>query len=156
MRCDVKRYVDSCDVFQCVKYSTAPASGLLQPLPVPSHVWEDLTMDFIVGLPLAKGLSAILVVVDRLSKYAHFGALPSQFTAEHAAALFSEIVLTLHGFPFFDYLGSRSDLHERLLEDIVQDQWHYFEELDGLSPPNRWTDGGLEPLPRTISPPFLP
>lgn len=49
---------------------------LLQPLPIPSHVWEDLFRDFITGLPLSQGYTMIFLVVDRFSKGAHFGVLP--------------------------------------------------------------------------------
>lgn len=56
-------------------------------------------MDFITGLPISRGQYAILVVVDRLTKFAHFGPLPNQFTAEKVAQMFVEIVVKLHGFP---------------------------------------------------------
>ena len=77
MRKDVEQHVAACLVYQQIKYSTQAPAGLLQPLPVPSLVWDELTMDFIIGLPLSRGFEIILVVVDRLSKSAHFGALPS-------------------------------------------------------------------------------
>ena len=56
-------------------------------------------MDFIIGLPASKGFEVILVVVDRLTKSAHFGALPSQFTASKTTTLFADLVVKLHGFP---------------------------------------------------------
>ncbi|KAH9667504.1 hypothetical protein KPL70_021062 [Citrus sinensis] len=99
MREDVEQHVAACIVCQQIKYSTQAPAGLLQPLPVPSLVWDELTMDFITGLPLSRGFEAILVVVDRLSKSAHFGALPSQFTTIKTAALFADMVVKLHGFP---------------------------------------------------------
>lgn len=56
-------------------------------------------MDFIVGLPPSQGYTAIMVVVDRLSKYAHFGALKPGFDAPKVARLFIDTVVKLHGFP---------------------------------------------------------
>lgn len=99
MRASVEDFVAGCLTCQQIKYSTQPPAGLLQPLPVPDSVWEAVTMDFITGLPVSRGQSLIFVVVDRLTKFAHFGPLPKQFTAEKVAQLFVEIVVKLHGFP---------------------------------------------------------
>ncbi|KAL9450635.1 hypothetical protein AB3S75_012375 [Citrus x aurantiifolia] len=99
MRFDVENYIAACLTCQQIKNSTQAPAGLLQPLPVPSLVWDALTMDFITGLPTSKGFEVILVVVDRLTKSAHFGALPSQFTASKTANLFADLVVKLHGFP---------------------------------------------------------
>lgn len=46
--------------------------SLLHPLPIPDQRWEEISMDFIIGLPKLDGRDAILIVVDRLTKYAHF------------------------------------------------------------------------------------
>ena len=56
-------------------------------------------MDFVTCLPNSKGYTAVLVVVDRLSKQAHFGALPKSYSATRVADLFSQFVCKLHGIP---------------------------------------------------------
>lgn len=57
-------------------------------------------MDFITGLQLSDGNSTILVVVDRLSKQAHFDALPMSYSAPRVAKLFSQMICRLHGLPY--------------------------------------------------------
>ncbi|XP_060962287.1 uncharacterized protein LOC133032379 [Cannabis sativa] len=99
MRSDVKQFVATCTICQTVKHSTSAPYGLLQPLDIPERVWEDLAMDFIVGLPNSNGVTNILVVIDRFTKYAHFGALPRQYSATKVAELFSNMVIKLHGLP---------------------------------------------------------
>nr|GEU49397.1 hypothetical protein [Tanacetum cinerariifolium] len=73
--------------------------GLLQPLSMPSAVWEDVSMDFITGPSPSKGLTVILVVVDRFSKYAHFVALLTNFNAHMVVEMFKDIVVKHHGIP---------------------------------------------------------
>ncbi|GKC45980.1 transposon ty3-I gag-pol polyprotein, partial [Tanacetum coccineum] len=80
-----------------IKYSTQAPASLLQPLLTPSEVWEDVSMDFITGLPVCKDLSVILVVVDRFTKYAHFGTLPASFNAPKVAEVFMDMVVKHHG-----------------------------------------------------------
>lgn len=67
-------------------------------LPIPCNIWEDVSMDFITGLPHSNGFSVIFVV-DRLSKYAHFGLLREGFIALQVAQLFTDIVVKHHSFP---------------------------------------------------------
>lgn len=77
MRKDIKAFVQSCLTCQIMKPSNQAPQGLLQPLPTPEKIWSDIAMDFITSLPISNGKTTIWVVVDRLSKYAHFMALPS-------------------------------------------------------------------------------
>ena len=74
-RAIVRDFVRSCTTCQRNKTEALHPAGLLQPLPVPSQVWSDISMDFIEGLPKVHGKSVILTVVDRFSKFAHFIAL---------------------------------------------------------------------------------
>ena len=69
------------------------------PLPVPVQPWEDLSMDFIVGLPTYKGNTCIFVIVDRFLKGLRLGMLPTHHNARTVASLFMDIVGRLHGMP---------------------------------------------------------
>lgn len=73
--------------------------GLLQPLPAPQGVWEDISLDFIIGLPSFQNHTVILVVVDRFLKAAHLGMLPTNFTAAKVAELFAQLIYRMHGMP---------------------------------------------------------
>lgn len=99
MRKDVKQFVTQCQVCQAIKYSTSKPAGLLQPLPIPELVWANISMDFIIGLPCSWGETVIIVVMDRLTKYAHLGSLDTNFTATKVATWFVEIIVKLHGLP---------------------------------------------------------
>ncbi|MCH80967.1 Ty3/gypsy retrotransposon protein, partial [Trifolium medium] len=99
MKKEVQLFIRQCVVCQQTKYNTGKPNGLLQPLPLPNNVWEDISMDFITGLPISKGNSVIMVVVDRFSKAIHLGALAAGFTAYKVAELFVSIVCKHHGLP---------------------------------------------------------
>ena len=99
MRKAVEEYIKNCLVCHQTKYSTQASGGYLQPLPTPSAVWEDISMDFITGLPLSNGFTVIFVIVDRFTKYAHFATLPTSFNALQVAEVFVETVIKLHGMP---------------------------------------------------------
>ncbi|GKB98047.1 ty3-gypsy retrotransposon protein [Tanacetum coccineum] len=96
---DVTQFVNSCTVCQTIKHPNHKPYGLLQPLPTPSQPWHDISMDFITQLPPSKGKSCIWVIVDRLSKYAHFISLPPNYTAVTLASLFMHEIYRLHGLP---------------------------------------------------------
>nr|GEV30086.1 reverse transcriptase [Tanacetum cinerariifolium] len=64
-----------------------------------SKVWKDISMDFINSLPESKGKTGILVVVDRLSKYAYFLPITHPYTARSIAQLFLDYIYRLHGLP---------------------------------------------------------
>lgn len=96
---DVREFVKECDVCQRSKVETLHPVGLLQPLPIPVKNWEDVSMDFIEGLPPSGGKTVILVVVDRLSKYAHFMAITHPYTTLTVARVFMDNIFKLHGMP---------------------------------------------------------
>jgi hypothetical protein len=97
MKQDVRNFVVECDVCQRNKDETVKSPNTLQLLPIPPVIWRDISMDFIVGLPKLCNKSVIVVVVDRLSKYAHLCALQHPFTSSIVAQLFMDQVFKLHG-----------------------------------------------------------
>jgi transposase InsO family protein len=95
----VQDFVRSCAVCQRNKTEHLQPGGLLQPLGVPSAVWEDVAMDFVEALPKVNGESVILTVVDRFSKVAHFIPLGHPYTATSVAHTFFAEIVRLHGIP---------------------------------------------------------
>ncbi|CAI7834524.1 unnamed protein product [Closterium sp. NIES-53] len=77
---DVQKFVTSCDTCQRMKSSKQKKAGFLQPLPVPEQPWQEVSLDFITGLPPTNaGHDAILVVINKFSKMGHF--IPTHTTA---------------------------------------------------------------------------
>ena len=99
MKRDVEEFVKQCQVCQQAKHELTHPAGLLQPLPIPQGAWKDWSMDFIEGLPTSDGSNAILVVVDRFTKYGHFLPIKHPFTAQAIAKVVLDNVVKLHGFP---------------------------------------------------------
>jgi hypothetical protein len=99
MKTRVKEFIRQCDICQRHKVDNLSPAGLLQPLPIPTQVWSDISMDFIDGLPTSQGKTTIFVVVDRLSKYAHFIPISHPYTAVSVAQVFFEQIFRLHGMP---------------------------------------------------------
>ena len=100
MDADVLQYVRTCDACQRNKPSQQATAGLLQPLPIPDHPWQQVTMDLITSLPLSRaGHDAIVVFVDKLSKMVHLVATKTDVTAPQLAEIFWRTVVRHHGLP---------------------------------------------------------
>ena len=93
-----RRYVSSCHICRRAKVSHETYNGLLKPLPAPDRRWKDVSIDFVVDLPVSKGCTNIMVVIDRLSKMRHLIACPNILTPT-VAQLFLDHVWKLHGLP---------------------------------------------------------
>jgi hypothetical protein len=90
MKHDIRNFFTECDVCQCNKGETVKSLGTLQLLPIPLAIWKDISMDFITNLPKSGNKSVIMVVVDRLSKYAHLCTLQHPFTTSTVAQIFMD------------------------------------------------------------------
>ena len=97
MRKDVEQFVANCHTCHRTKPRRHASHGTLLPLPVPDRPWQDISMDFIVGLPKSMGFDAIGVMVDRLSKQQHLVPCMTTIDAEGLARLFIDNVFRLHG-----------------------------------------------------------
>jgi hypothetical protein len=100
MKIEIARYVAKCDTCRRVKAIPMKTAGPLQSLPIPTWKWEDISMDFIVGLPrTAKGYDSIWVIVDRLTKIAHFLPVKTYYLVLTYEELYIARILSLHGIP---------------------------------------------------------
>jgi hypothetical protein len=100
MKREIAKYVSECDTCQRIKASHLTVSGTLQPLPIPSWKWEDISMDFIVGLPqTSQKHDSIWVIIDRLTKTAHFLSVHTTYTAKKYAEIYLDQIIRLHGVP---------------------------------------------------------
>ena len=93
------RFIIECLVYQQNKVDTVNTPCLLQPLDIPCQCQEEVSMKFITGVPKVEGKNFIMVVLDRITKYAHFRALSHPFSAIIVATTFMDIVKKLLGNP---------------------------------------------------------
>ena len=100
MKRDISEFVSRCLICQQVKAEHQVPSGLLQPITIPEWKWERITMDFVSGLPLSpKKKDAIWVIVDRLTKSAHFIPVRMDYSLDKLAELYISEIVRLHGVP---------------------------------------------------------
>ncbi|KAK1687113.1 hypothetical protein QYE76_047961 [Lolium multiflorum] len=100
MKREIGSYIAKCDICQRVKAEHQRPAGLLQPLQIPEWKWDSVGMDFITGLPKSsKGNDSIWVVVDRLTKVAHFIPVKTTYQGPKLAELYISRIVTLHGTP---------------------------------------------------------
>lgn len=99
MRSDTIEYIRTCDPCQKIKHDHGARAGFLQPLEIPATPFDDISLDLITGLPNSYNKNAILVVVDKLTKYAHFIATRVEATALEVAELLFKRIVKHFGLP---------------------------------------------------------
>ena len=100
MKKEIAQYVARCDTCQRTKVEHQRHVGLLQPLPVPEWKWEEIGMDFVIGLPQTqKGNDSIWVIIDRLTKVADFVPVKTTFGGATLAQIYLKEIVRLHGIP---------------------------------------------------------
>ena len=111
MKQDISEFVSKCLICQQVKAEHQVSSGLLQPVMIPEWKWDRVTMDFVSGLPLSpKKKDVIWVVVDRLTKSAHFIPVRTDFSLDKLAKLYISKIVRLHGVPYLLFRIEIQDL----------------------------------------------
>jgi hypothetical protein len=138
MKREIAQYVSECDTCQRIKASHLKSVGALQPLSIPSWKWDDISMDFIVGLAnTSQHHDSIWVIVDRLTKVAHFLPVHTTDKAQKYAELYIDRIVCLHGLP------------QKIVSDrgaqFVARFWEKLQESLGnkkfsLPPTDRWLD----------------
>ena len=100
MKRDIAKFVSECANCQQVKVEHQRPGGLAQNIEIPTWKWEDINMDFMVGLPKTwKRYDSIWVIVDRMTKSAHFLPVKTTYNAEDYAKLYVKELVHLHGVP---------------------------------------------------------
>ena len=100
MRKDIANFVEHCLTCQRVKAEHQRPSGLLKPLTIPEWKWEHIGMDFVLGLPRTQeGYNSIWVIIDRLTKSAHFLLVKRTLNMDQYAELYISEIVRLHGVP---------------------------------------------------------
>jgi hypothetical protein len=136
---EAAHYVSECDICQKVKANYMKPGGLLELLSVPEWKWDDIRMNFIVGLPLtACNLDSIWVIIDQLSKSAHFILIHTNYIVlKYVADLHSSRVM-LGQSSKGDNLSLRFVVCHSLLRGIAHIPRNSPDPQFGLSPTNGW------------------
>ena len=100
MKKDIYEYVSKCLMCQQVKTEHQVPSSLLNPLPIPQWKWDNITMDFVFSFPLTQRKhDAVWVIVDRLTKSAHFLPVRLDYSMDRLSELYVSEIVRLYGIP---------------------------------------------------------
>jgi hypothetical protein len=142
MKQDVTEYVALCDTYQRVKAEHQRPTGLLQPLKIPEWKWEEIEMDFIVGLPRTQaGYDSIWVIVDCITKVAHFIPGKTTYLGAKLVELYMSRIMCLHGVPKMIVSDRGSQFTSKFWEKLHESM---DTKLNFSSPYHPQTDGQTE------------
>lgn len=99
IRKTIARYIRNCETCQRIKPVRHAPYGYLKSLEVPQRRWQSISLDLITGLPSSNSYDAVLVVVDRLTKMAHFVPCNTTLDSQTFARLYRDSIFRLHGLP---------------------------------------------------------
>jgi hypothetical protein len=139
MKWDIVEYVSLCDTSQRVKAEHQRPAGLLQPLKIPEWKWEEIEMDFIVGLPRTQaGYDSIWVIVDRLRKVAHFIPVKTTYSGAKLAELYMSRIVCIHGVPKkivsdrgYQFTSKLWEKHHESMDTMLNFSSAYHPQTDG-------------------------
>ncbi|KAG7663999.1 uncharacterized protein J8A68_002500 [[Candida] subhashii] len=143
----IRRYIKHCGICQAIKPRTQSGYGLLHPIKIPTKRWQSITMDFISGFKNTDGKDQVLIVVDRLTKRAHFIPCSKNITAQECSYLILNEVIKHHGVPE-EIITDRDSL-------FTSNWWKDFfsslqTKLKYSTPNHPQTDGQTERTNRTF------
>src|SRR3954462_1650204 len=116
-------------------------AGLLQPLQIPEWKWDSVGMDFITGLPTSsRGNDSIWLIVDKLSKFAHFLPVKTTYQSLKLAELYIARIISLHVSPQEHRIGLRNSVYLEILEESPRRFRNPTRFQHSLSSSDRWTN----------------
>jgi len=141
MRNTIKQYVKNCAISQRMKVVRHAPYGLMKPNEAPDRPWKSISMDFITDLPKSQGDDAILIVIDRLTKMAHFLPCTKEMDARQFSDTFHEGNISIAWTAQRYHKGSRMHIYFRFMERNNETNGNRTKIEDGISPSNGRTNG---------------
>ena len=148
MKREIAQFVNECDVCRRVKAEHQRPAGLLQPLAIPEWKFDQIEMDFVTGFPKSKrGNDAIFVVIDKLSKVAHFLPIKESITTAQLAELYTSRIVSLYGISQL-ISSDRGIIFCHVLGLLPKGHGHQHLLQHGFPSSNKWPSQASQSNPR--------